>query len=254
MTARTVGSRGDDPKDCTDTHHGYPSIRRADVPELGVEQMRLVDRLMVDTVGVTLLQMMENAGRALADVVMTLHRPRTVTVLAGSGGNGGGGLAAARHLHNRGAEVTVVLSAAPSPGTAASHQLDICRAMGITIADGQRPPDVVADVVVDALVGYGLSGRLRAATGALTRWTRSTPAPVVALDAPSGVDLTDGRSDPNAVRATQTLTLALPKHGLRSDLTGDLYLADISVPPRVYTALGLSVPDLFSRSQIVRLV
>ena len=90
-------------------------------PPISVAQMVEVDRLMIDVYGITLLQMMENAGRSLAAVgrytVGGDMAGRRMVVLVGRGNNGGGGLAAARHLANAGAEVSVALAAAPSrPG------------------------------------------------------------------------------------------------------------------------------------------
>jgi len=79
----------------------------------------------------------------------------------------------------------------------------------------------------------------------------------LALDAPSGVDTTSGTVFNPAVRATATMTLALPKEGLRAPgvdaCVGELYLADISVPPALYAALGLPVPLIFAASDIVHL-
>ena len=79
------------------------------VPAVTAAQMREVDRAMTGDFGIELPQMMENAGRNLADLALRRHAPRTAMVLAGPGGNGGGGLVAARHLANRGITVTVVL-------------------------------------------------------------------------------------------------------------------------------------------------
>ena len=84
----------------------------AALPDLTVDQMREVDRIMIDVLDIGLLQMMENAGRSLADLAISRYAPTSCVVLAGLGGNGGGGLVAARHLHNRGVRVYVVLSAA----------------------------------------------------------------------------------------------------------------------------------------------
>src|SRR5574341_190914 len=89
------------------------TARAEAIPAVTADQMREVDRLMVDTYGVSLPQMMELAGRALAEVVRlmldgTVQRAR-VLVAAGKGNNGGGGLAAARHLANWGTDVTVLL-------------------------------------------------------------------------------------------------------------------------------------------------
>ena len=81
-------------------------------------------------------------------------------------------------------------------------------------------------------------------------------ASVTALDVPSGVDVDSGTTPGEAVRAAATLTLALPKVGLLQSearaYVGDLFLADISVPPGVYAKLGLSVPPLFAESPLVR--
>src|SRR5579859_5074453 len=65
------------------------------VPAVTTPQMREIDRAMIEDFHVELLQMMENAGRNLADLAGALYSPRTIMVLAGPGGNGGGGLAAA---------------------------------------------------------------------------------------------------------------------------------------------------------------
>ena len=77
------------------------TVSRSAVPALTTEQMRAVDRAMVDDLHIELIQMMENAGRTLAELAIARFSPTLVTVLAGPGGNGGGGLVAARHLANR---------------------------------------------------------------------------------------------------------------------------------------------------------
>ncbi len=82
-------------------------------------------------------------------------------------------------------------------------------------------------------------------------------APILSLDLPSGLDATTGQAHDPTIRASATLTLALPKTGLRapgaSAYVGELYLADIGVPPALYTHLGLSVGPLFAAHEIVRL-
>ena len=94
----------------------------------------------------------------------------------------------------------------------------------------------------------------------MIRWVAGQSAAVLALDAPSGVDATSGFVCDPAIRATATMTLALPKEGLQVPIArahvGELYLADISVPPELYAepALGLVVSALFAQSDIVQLV
>jgi NAD(P)H-hydrate epimerase len=220
------------------------------VPALTAEQMREVDRLMVDALHIELAQMVENAGRNLADLAIQLFAPSSVTVLAGPGGNGGGGLVAARHLHNRGAQVKIVLShPAPELAPATAHQLDILRRMEVGIQDEPSP----ASLVIDALIGYGLTGDPRGRAEALIEWANLQGGPVLALDTPSGLDVTTGRAGSPSIQATATMTLALPKVGLLKAhrQVGRLYLADISVPTLVYQRLGLTVPFLFQDGAIV---
>ena len=230
--------------------------------------MREVDRAMIDDFGITLLQMMENAGRNLADVVIhavlrgLLHGKRVV-VAAGPGGNGGGGLVAARHLHNRGCEVSVVLAAREDRVSGAvRHQLNILRSSGVSIEPaetGEKNESIgQADVIIDALFGYSLSGSPREPAASLIRVVNESAAPVVSNDIPTGIDATTGTVYEPAIRATATVTIALPKTGLLpSDarrMTGDLYLGDISVPPELYLAvLDISVPTIFAASQVVKM-
>ena len=90
----------------------------------------------------------------------------------------------------------------------------------------------------------------------MIRWANGQPAPILALDAPSGLDTATGEVFDPAINAAATLTLALPKQGLRSrrQYVGELYLADISVPPALYErALGLEIGPLFAKSDVIRL-
>jgi NAD(P)H-hydrate epimerase len=213
--------------------------------------MREVDRVMIEDLHIELIQMMENAGRGLADLAMRRFAPATVVVLAGSGGNGGGGLVAARHLANRGAAVWIVPSRADHEMTpAAAHQLDIVQRMGLHVTADPSP----AELVVDALIGYSLRGDPVGPMAELIEWANAANAPVLALDVPSGLDATSGRAANPCVAATATLTLALPKVGLLSAVqVGELYLADISVPPLVYETLGILVPKLFTGDGLVEI-
>jgi NAD(P)H-hydrate epimerase len=236
------------------------------VPHLTTAEMIEVDRAMMEDYHIELIQMMENAGRNLAHLARIRFldgdpRDRQVLVLAGTGGNGGGALVAARRLHNWGARVDVITTRmgdafTPVPG----HQLDILRRMGVATrtADEELPPGV-PDLVIDGIIGYSLKGTPRGSAARLIRLANSSGAPVLALDTPSGMDAGTGAVNDPVIRAAATLTLALPKDGLFAPqmeaYTGELYLADISVPPDLYgsPSLGLSVPALFSKSEILRL-
>ena len=235
----------------------------APVPTVTTTQMQEVDRLMVAEHHVTLLQMMENAGRALATLARRMLEDdledRPIVVLAGRGANGGGGLCAARHLLNWGAAVQVVCSyPADAYQGAPAQQLAALQAVGAPLAwaeDGWELPP--ADLLIDAVIGYGLRGDPRGPARNLVQLANSSAAPILSLDTPSGVDTGSGQCYTPHIRAAATLTLALPKQGFRradaAAACGDLYLADIGVPPELYAQLGIAAPRLFARSGIVRL-
>jgi NAD(P)H-hydrate epimerase len=126
------------------------------VPAVTADEMRRVDTLAVEAFGMGILQMMEHAGRALAEHVLLLRAGRAgpVVVLAGPGGNGGGGLCCARHLHNRGVPTAVALDRPVEAlrGPAAA-QMRALRAAGLQPLDDAEVPHALAaaGIVVDAL-------------------------------------------------------------------------------------------------------
>ncbi len=230
------------------------------VPTVSTQQMIEVDRAMMEDYGIDLVQMMENAGRNLAHLARLRFldgqpQGKKVVILAGTGGNGGGALVCARRLHIWGALVRVFVTRpdadlAPVP----AHQLAILRRMEVPVASASEVSSAESpDLIVDGLIGYSLKGNPRGAAANLIRWANGQDAPILALDVPSGLDTTP------AIRATATMTLALPQEGLRApgaeERVGELYLADISVPPSLYAQppLGLEVGHIFAESDIIRL-
>lgn len=241
----------------TEPQPDLPELSASQLCWVTVEEMVEVDRVMVDDLGVTLLQMMENAGRNLAVLARRQlggnATGRRVCVLAGTGGNGGGGLAAARHLRVAGAHVAVTLPRLPREGSATADQLGILHHLDVAVRTDGAVEE--ADLVVDALLGYGQRGAPDADTGALLRLTEGQPT--VALDSPSGLELATGQVHDPAVRAEATMTLAAPKTGLDNHPghVGARYLADISVPASVLaTITGRAAPTPFGRGPLVRLL
>ncbi|HVA58582.1 MAG TPA: NAD(P)H-hydrate epimerase [Gemmatimonadaceae bacterium] len=237
----------------------------AELPWLTVTQMIEVDRAMVEDYGIVLLQMMELAGRHLAHLARARFLGdtpgrRRVVVLAGPGGNGGGALVCARRLAGWGMDVSVFVTAAADRfSEVPRHQLDIVARLGLDVHDTDDPLPEPPDLVIDGIIGYSLRGAPRGRTAELIRWANRGTAPVLALDVPSGLDATTGAPTDPCVRATATMTLALPKQGLGAERAtgpvGQLYLADIGVPPELYARppLGVRIPDVFAGSDVVRL-
>lgn len=231
-----------------------------ELPALTTEMMVEVDRLMVEDYGISLIQMMENAGGNLARLALRLMggpaESNRIVVLCGGGNNGGGGMVAARHLHNHGLDVRIALAANPDQlKEIPALQWGIINKMGIEKANEED--FLHADLIIDALIGYGIKGYPQGLAANWINMANASGVPILSLDTPSGLDTTSGLPGEPCIRASATMTLALPKVGLLSEaarpVVGALYLADISVPPELYKHIGLDVSPIFKNDTIVAL-
>ena len=188
------------------------------IPQISTDQMVEVDRLMIEEYKIELTQMMENAGRNLAHLSRKRFfngnpHNKDVVILAGTGGNGGGALVCGRRLHNYGANVTIFLTNnedtfKPVP----AHQLEIAHHMGLPIYQTNAMSSINSfDLIIDGMIGYSLKGNPRGGAEKLILWANSKNVPILALDTPSGLDTTTGKTFNPVIRATATMTLALPK-------------------------------------------
>lgn len=237
------------------------------LPSVTAKEMREIDRLMVEELGIGLLQMMEHAGRNLTEVARILLGGELtggrVVVLAGPGNNGGGGMVAARHLANGGASVVVILAQDPArlkEVPARQHATLLRMGVQTVVFDPSELEALAAclgpcDLVIDALLGYSLNGPPRGVIATLIRRVNGSGRPILALDLPSGLHPDTGQISDPCIRAHATLTLALPKRGLlvptAKPYVGRLWVGDIGVPSRLYGRLDLYVGPLFSRSPVV---
>jgi NAD(P)H-hydrate epimerase len=248
----------------------FPVARASTIPTVTAAVMAEVDGLAVDEFGIDLLQMMEQAGSHLAELVRAELggdlRGRRVIVAVGPGNNGGGGLVAARHLANRGASVRVILARPVNRlSEAGRHQLSTLLQMSVDccvaiydVPDAEIEREFAsADAVIDAVLGYRASGAPHDGVLWLVERVARASAPVISLDLPSGVDADTGEAPGSAVTATATLTLALPKPGLFQaagrERAGRVYLGDIGLPAALYRRLGLETGTPFADGRIVRL-
>ncbi len=241
-------------------------MTRSTYPELTTDQMIAVDRLMIEDYKIDLIQMMENAGHCLS-ILARDHffkgsfENKTVVVMAGSGGNGGGALVAARRMVNNGALVQVWLAKNSDtlkgvPG----HQLEILQHLEVDIVEHDRLPAFISpDLIIDGIIGYSLKGKPRGPVVEMIQWANSSTAPILALDVPSGFNSMSGTHSKTIIHAAATMTLALPKAGLSRDdnaaFVGELFLADISVPPALYGQIGIEIgkKPIFAASEIVQI-
>jgi NAD(P)H-hydrate epimerase len=220
-------------------------------PTLSSDQARRIDRLTAERFGIPVAWLMEAAGWQVA---RRCHE--RAYVVCGRGNNGGDGLAAARHLHRWGRLAGVACTDAGGLAGPAAEQAAALRALGVRLA--AEPEFGDAAIVVDALLGTGLS---RPVEGRMAEWIAAVNAggrPVTAVDVPSGLDADTGRAPGACVRAAVTVTLGLPKPGLLAGdgpaHAGEVWVADIGVPNEAYAAIGVPAPaDLFATGDCVRL-
>ncbi|MBX5441146.1 MAG: NAD(P)H-hydrate dehydratase [Solirubrobacteraceae bacterium] len=181
-------------------------------PLYTAQEMRDTDRWAIAERGIPSLDLMERAGRGLADVVARAIPDGPVVVVCGTGNNGGDGFVAARLLHEAGREVRVVLAGdrAKVAGDAAENL------RRLTVAVQPWDPACLdgAAGAVDALLGTGFAGEVRGTVGEAVRALAASGLPVVAADVPSGVDATTGEVAGPAVRAVATATFHGAKPGL----------------------------------------
>ena len=207
------------------------------------QEMRTIDATTIEQYGIPGIVLMENAGRHVAEVVREMLRDvpdGNVFIVCGKGNNGGDGFVVARHLANEGHDVNVALlgSGADLPGDAGTNY-QIARNMGIPIDENADEDTlwasvVLADIIVDAILGTGSSGEARGMARTAIDAINAGDAWVVAVDIPSGIDSDTGTVAGVAVRADVTVTFGLPKLGLSQypgiHYRGELRVADITIP------------------------
>ena len=207
--------------------------------------MQALDRRTITEGHIPGTVLMERAGAGVVACVERHFGPskgRTITILCGKGNNGGDGLVVARHLLRKRANVRVWLLAAPSELSrdAAVMYRRFVRLAGRSLTAPFAPDFRVkaalagSDLVIDALLGTGLSSEVTGPYRAAIDLMNQSGRPVVAVDIPSGIQADNGSSLGTAVRATVTVTFGLPKLGLYVgagiDHAGKVYVVDIDIP------------------------
>ncbi|KAA3613779.1 MAG: NAD(P)H-hydrate dehydratase [Calditrichaeota bacterium] len=217
-------------------------------PVLLAEQMAAVDRYTIEKIGIPGAVLMEQAGKAVADVCLQQLRPGSsakVVVLCGCGNNGGDGFVVARRLLGIVPEVKVILLGSVDKLKGDAELNALCwQKLGqkIDLFEASTESDfLTADLIVDALLGTGSKGALRAAYARAAKLINMSNAIVIAVDLPTGVDADTGEVDENAVKAQSTVTFGALKAGLifspGREYTGRLHCADIGFPQKAFSAV-----------------
>ncbi len=216
------------------------------------DEVRAFDTWAINTLGIPGVVLMENAGRSCAELIKDELSGRAgakVCIFCGTGNNGGDGYVIARHLLNAGFEVTVVICGDREKIRGdAKINLEILERLGqpiqqLDMDQADLPAKVEAlagraDMIVDAIFGTGLSGRLGDNYKRLIDGINSQRRAVLAVDIPSGLDCDTGEPLGAAIKAAYTVTFAAVKKGFTvagsaADCTGEIFVASIGAePPR----------------------
>lgn len=228
------------------------------------EQIKNIDRRAIREWGIPGTVLMENAASQILHE-MEQHFEGLdglkIGIICGKGNNGGDGLALARRLYIRGIPVRVALLAPFSAITGeAKVNLDILKKTGVDIAPNASIGSVSeiiswSDVIVDAVLGVGLSSPLSGKYAKVVDMINLSRRPVVSIDVPSGINADTGEVMGSAVFADLTVTMCLPKRGLvlypGAFHAGKVRVADIGIPPEVIEKEDIEV-ELIDRDRAFR--
>ncbi len=228
-------------------------------------QMQELDRRTISEARIPATTLMERAGMGIVSCLEQRWGPvrgKTVTVVCGKGNNGGDGFVAARLLRRRHANVHILTMVPTSELSrdAATMYKQFVRSAGkssVYLYTSKTQAQALlgdSDLLVDALLGTGLSDAVTGRYAEVIDGINDTGRPVVAVDLPSGLHADTGTILGRAVRASLTVTLGLPKLGLYQshgiDMAGEVAIADIGIPPAYIDAVE-SRTTLLTR-QVVR--
>src|SRR5690606_26919612 len=208
-------------------------------------QVRELDRIAIEEFGIAGIVLMKRAGRAAFDYLLQRWPDAAhFHVFCGTGNNGGDGFVIAGLLAARNLPVSVWLVGDPGKVVGAALQArQFAEAAGVAIEhfSGVVPP---AGVIVDALLGTGSKGEVRAPLSDAIAAINAAALPVLAIDIPSGICSDSGRSLGAGVRASATISFIGLKRGLFTgaavDHCGEIVFADLALPPQVYARVSAS--------------
>ena len=185
--------------------------------------------------------MMENAGAAAARYLSERFSDissKKVLIFAGLGNNGGDAFVVARHLAGFGCDVKVILLGSPTriktdEGKTNWKILERMNSVDLIITSDVRELDLKADIIVDGILGTGISGKLREPYASTIDLINKSPAFKLALDVPSGLDPDTGLVHDRCVKANVTITFHKMKIGMpkRKEVCGNIIVQKIGIPP-----------------------
>ncbi|MEH7097367.1 NAD(P)H-hydrate dehydratase [Neobacillus vireti] len=232
----------------------------------GQKEMQQLDHYTIDKLGLPGVVLMENAGARVVEeiVASSTHVNPRVMILAGSGNNGGDGFVIARRLYDLGFDLLLCLVVPPEriKGDAKVH-FDVYRNRQLPILylhesslEMVKSEMNQADLIVDALLGTGISGPVREPFASVISLINEYGGRklIISVDIPSGMNSDSGKVEGTAVKATKTITFVFPKRGFflqdGPKFVGEWKAVDISVPPSIVEELGLALPRVVTKELV----
>lgn len=199
--------------------------------------MQELDRIAIEDRGVPSIALMENAGRAVSEIALAELKNiknKKTAIFCGSGNNGGDGLVAARHLFNRGVDVSVYLigrrSNLKNDPKINAEALDN---IGVEIREISAPVSMDHGLIIDAIFGIGLKGEVKEPAMSIISDLNKRSIAIISVDAPSGLDADTGEILGVAMKAGITVTLQFPKQGFYKnkgpEYAGKIITVDIGI-------------------------
>lgn len=209
------------------------------------QQMREIDRKAIEENNLSGLTLMKNAGLGIFQSMKNIYpdlRSKKIIIFSGSGNNGGDGFVVARHLYNYGVKVKVfLLTPFNKIKGEAGENLNIIDKMGVKLIETEtvkleeiQETIQNSDLIIDAILGTGLQGKVTGLKAKVIDLVNIAGREIVAIDVPSGLNVDSGMIEGPCIKATHTITLALPKIGLLlfpgAGLAGKVTVEDIGMP------------------------
>ncbi|HSB32170.1 MAG TPA: NAD(P)H-hydrate dehydratase [Candidatus Sulfobium mesophilum] len=214
-------------------------------------EMQNIDRRTIDEYGVPSVVLMERAGLAVAQKILSLFERRKVIVICGGGNNGGDGIVVARNLFNWGWNVRVLLLFRENKMSGDCRaQYNIAKKMRVPMEfrTGISRADLHSSLVIDAIFGTGINKPVRPPVSDIVSFLNRADAPVLSVDIPSGISADDGRVMGVAVRADYTVTFGLPKIGHLlhpgAEYAGKFFVEDIGFPRELLASESLNIQTI----------
>ena len=233
------------------------------IPSITADQMRQIDDVVVNRFGVETQMLMENAGRSVAMMARQILKDlkgKEIVVLVGRGNNGGDGLVAARFLNNWGAKVSCIVAEHPdNQKDLTKWHVGILKSMYVNVVYQTEQITFqqlmrTCSLIIDGLIGYNLEGDPKGIYKTLIELANNSGKRILAIDNPSGFDLSSGQPKTPCINANYTLCLCLPKSSLIGKKeAGEIWVADIGVPHEVYEFLDMKIPKIFEERDLIKL-